>query len=157
MMTTQISMKTEHWLNCLQSSGYRLTGPRYAVVDILARSERALNALELFELARQSYPAIGLVSIYRTLEKLEALHLIQRVHQADKCQAYIAAFEGHQHLIVCQECGLVEFFVGDDLDSLVARIEQESGYKVHEHWLQLFGLCEKCRGKSGEDRSYEIE
>jgi len=150
-MITQISPKTQHWLNCLQSSGYRLTGPRYAVVDILAKSERALNALEVFELARQSYPAIGLVSIYRTLDKLEVLHLIQRVHQADKCQAYIAAFDGHQHLLVCQKCGLVEFFVGDDLDALVKRIERESGYQVREHWLQLFGLCEECRGNAGEE------
>lgn len=148
-MISQTASKTQHWLNCLQSSGYRLTGPRYAVVAILAKSERALNALEVFELARQSYPSIGLVSIYRTLDKLEALHLIQRVHQADKCQAYITAFDGHQHLIVCQECGLVEFFVGDDLEALVTRIEQESGYKVREHWLQLFGLCKSCRGKLG--------
>jgi Fe2+ or Zn2+ uptake regulation protein len=150
-MITQNSPKTQHWLDSLQSSGYRLTGPRYAVVDILAKSERALNALEVFELAKQSYPAIGLVSIYRTLEKLEALHLIQRVHQADKCHAYIAAFDGHQHMIVCQKCGQVEFFVGDDLDALVKKIERECGYVVREHWLQLFGLCKACRDESGED------
>jgi Fur family transcriptional regulator, ferric uptake regulator len=151
-MITQNSPKTQHWLNCLQSSGYRLTGPRYAVVDILAKSERALNAQEVYELARQNYPSIGLVSIYRTLEKLEALHLIQRVHQADKCQAYIAAFDGHQHLMVCQKCGTVDFFIGDDLDSLVARIEMESGFEVREHWLQLFGLCEECRDSSVEEK-----
>jgi Fe2+ or Zn2+ uptake regulation protein len=150
-MITQTSPKTQHWLDRLQSSGYRLTGPRYAVVDILAKSERALNALEVFELARQSYPAIGLVSIYRTLEKLEELHLIQRVHQADKCQAYIAAFDGHQHMIMCQKCGQVEFFMGDDLDALVSRIERECGYVVREHWLQLFGICKGCRDESGED------
>jgi Fur family transcriptional regulator, ferric uptake regulator len=146
-MITHTSAKTKHWLDCLQASGYRLTGPRYVVVEILARSDRALNAQEVFEHARQSYPTIGLVSVYRTLEKLEELHLIQRVHDPQRCQAYIAGFEGHQHLLICQECGLVEFFVGDDLDLLVSRIEQESGYTVNEHWLQLFGLCEQCRVK----------
>lgn len=146
-MITQISPKEQHWLNCLQSSGCRLTGPRYAVIEILTQSKRALNAQEVYELAKQNYPSIGLVSIYRTLEKLEALNLIQRVHQADKCQAYIAAFDGHQHLLVCQECGMVEFFVGDDLGDLVARVENESGFTVREHWLQLFGLCQKCRRK----------
>lgn len=150
-MIAHISPNTQYWLDCLQSSGYRLTGPRYAVVNILACSGRALNALELFELARQSYPSIGLVSVYRTLDKLEELHLIQRVHQPEKCQAYITAFDGHQHLLVCQECGQVEFFVGDDLDTLVSRVEQESGYEVREHWLQLFGICEQCRGMSGEE------
>ena len=149
-MISHMSLKTKLWLDCLQSSGYRLTGPRYAVVDILTTSDRALDAHEVFELARQRYPSIGLVSVYRTLEKLEELHLIQRVHQPEKCQAYIAAFDGHQHLLVCQECGLVEFFVGDNLEALIARVERESGYKVNEHWLQLFGLCEHCKAKPNE-------
>lgn len=153
MMITHNATKTQSWLDSLQSSGYRITGPRYAVVDILAKSERALNAIEIYELAKLNYPSIGLVSIYRTLEKLEGLKLIQRVHQPDKCQAYIAAFDGHQHLIVCQECGLVEFFVGDNLDALVDRVEKESGYEVHEHWLQLFGICESCRHQSGREES----
>ncbi len=139
------SIRSQRWLNCLQSSGYRLTGPRYIIVEILARSDRALNAQELYEQACQTYPSIGLVSVYRTLEKLEELKLIQRVHLPQKCQAYIAAFDGHQHLIICQECGLVEFFQGDNLESLVSRVEMESGYEVKEHWLQLFGLCADCQ------------
>ena len=144
-MIASNSPRTQVWLERLQSSGYRLTGPRYVIVAILAGSDRALNALELYEIARQHYPSIGLVSVYRTLEKLEELQLIQRVHQPDKCQAYIAAFAGPQHFLVWQNCGHVEFFRGDDLKALVARVESESGYTVKEHWLQLFGLCVHCQ------------
>ena len=104
--------RVDQWLEKLQNSGYRLTGPRYIVAEILAQSERALSPQEVYELARQQYPTLGLVSVYRTVEKLEALGLIQRVHQPDKCQAYIAAFSGHEHLLVCSSCGLVEFFQG---------------------------------------------
>jgi Fe2+ or Zn2+ uptake regulation protein len=85
------------------------------------------------------------VSVYRTLDRLEELKLIQRVHLPQKCQAYIGAFEGHQHLLICQNCGLVEFFQGDNLENLVSRVEMESGYVVKEHWLQLFGLCGNCQ------------
>ena len=138
--------RVDQWLETLQKKGYRLTGPRYVVAEILAQSVRALSPLEIFELARQKYPTLGLVSVYRTVEKLESLGLIQRVHQPDKCQAFIAAFSGHEHLLVCRSCGLVEFFKGDDLAPLVQRVEQESGYHVDEHWLQLFGLCERCQG-----------
>jgi Fur family ferric uptake transcriptional regulator len=137
--------RVHQWLEKLQSSGYRLTGPRYIVAEILAQSERALSPLDVYELARQQYPTLGLVSVYRTVEKLESLGLIQRVHQPDKCQAYIAAFSGHEHLLVCSACGLVEFFKGDDLAPLVQRVEQESGYLVEDHWLQFFGLCRQCQ------------
>jgi len=81
--------------------------------------------------------------------------LIQRVHQPDKCQAYIAAFSGHEHLLVCTSCGLVEFFMGDDQASLVHRVERDSGYVVDDHWLQLFGLCKQCQTRDGEEFAEE--
>jgi Fur family ferric uptake transcriptional regulator len=133
------------WLNALQENGYRLTGARKAVVETVAESPRALTPLEVYDMARTSYPALGLVSVYRTLEKLEELHLIQRVHQPQGCQAFISASDGHQHLLLCQNCGKVTYFEGDDLDGLIAKISARTGYKIRDHWLQLFGLCKDCQ------------
>ena len=140
-----VDEKTGNWLLQLKSSGYKLTGPRYCVIDILAHSERALTAAEIFNIAHGQYPTLGLVSVYRTLEKLEALGLIQRVHRAENCHAYISAPTGHEHLLVCRSCGRVRFFEGDDLKNLVDGVQLKSGYLVQEHWLQLIGLCEECQ------------
>jgi len=140
-----MDVKTGNWLSLLQSSGYRLTGPRYCVVDILAHSERALTAAEIFNIAHRQYPTLGLVSVYRTLEKLESLNLIQRVHREKSCHAYISAPTGHEHMLVCRSCGRVSFFEGDDLKNLVDGVESKSGYLVQEHWLQLIGLCGECQ------------
>jgi Fe2+ or Zn2+ uptake regulation protein len=139
------NQRKEDWLECLRASGYRLTSPRRAVVNTLANSQRALDATEIFDLAREQYPSLGLVSVYRTLEKLEELALIQRVHHPDGCQAFIAGFTGHQHLLICKDCGRTEFFEGDDLNMLFERVAQDSGYQISEHWLQLFGLCKNCQ------------
>jgi Fe2+ or Zn2+ uptake regulation protein len=133
------------WLTQLQENGYRLTGARRAVVETMQTSTRALSPLQVFDLARKKYPALGLVTVYRTLEKLEELHLIQRVHQPQGCQAFISAGAGHQHLLLCQNCGQVEFFEGDDLEALTDAISQRTGYQIKEHWLQLFGLCQNCQ------------
>ncbi len=138
-------MSTELWLDQLLENGYRLTAARRAVVNLVAGASRALTPLEVFEKARKKNPALGLVSVYRTLEKLEELHLIQRVHQPDGCQAFIAASRGHEHLLLCKNCGEVAFFEGDDLDALIKSISKDTGYKVSEHWLQLFGLCANCQ------------
>jgi Fe2+ or Zn2+ uptake regulation protein len=139
------SERKEEWLDCLKASGYRLTSPRRAVVETLADSHRALSATEIFDLARVQYQSLGLVSVYRTLEKLEELELIQRVHHPDGCQAFIAGFTGHQHLLICQNCGNTAYFEGDDLDLLFDRVAQDSGYQIKEHWLQLFGFCRECQ------------
>jgi len=138
-------MSAEVWLTQLHENGYRITKARGAVVETMEKSNRALTPVEVYDMARKKYRALGLVTVYRTLEKLEELHLIQRVHQPLGCQAFISAGEGHQHLLLCQNCGQVAFFEGDDLDVLTRSIAKKTGYQISEHWLQLFGLCADCR------------
>jgi Fur family ferric uptake transcriptional regulator len=139
----------ETWLTQLRESGQRLTPARRAVVETLVASERAITPLEVYDAARRRYRRLGLVSVYRALETLEALGLIRRVHQPEGCQAFIAAGDGHQHLLVCRNCGRVALFEGDDLDRLIASISRKSGYQIQEHWLQLFGVCGNCRRRTG--------
>jgi Fe2+ or Zn2+ uptake regulation protein len=138
-------MTVETWLTQLQENGYRLTDARRAVVKVIQKSTRALTPVQVFDSARKKYAALGLVTVYRTLEKLEELHLIQRVHQPQGCQAFIAATHGHEHLLLCENCGQVKFFEGDDLNELITTISKKTGYQIREHWLQLFGLCQNCK------------
>jgi len=136
---------SETWLNQMQSDGSRLTAPRRAVVEILAEADQALDPGEIFERARRQHPAIGLVTVYRTLEKLEALHLIERIHQHDGCHAYLRAAQGHEHVLLCERCGKALRFVGDDLEDLITALQKRTGFLIREHWLQLFGLCPACQ------------
>jgi Fe2+ or Zn2+ uptake regulation protein len=138
-------MSAEIWLTQLQENGYRVTKARGAVVETVEKSNRALTPVEVYDMARKKYRALGLVTVYRTLEKLEELHLVQRVHQPGGCQAFISACSGHQHLLLCQNCGQAEFFEGDDIEPLIKSVAKKTGYEVKEHWLQLFGLCKNCR------------
>lgn len=138
-------MCTELWLDQLQTHGYRITPARRAVVEIVERSKRALTPLEVYDSGRKKYRALGLVTVYRTLEKLEELHLIQRVHQPAGCQAFVTAGKGHQHLLLCRNCGQVVLFEGDNLNPLIASLAIKTGYQIQDHWLQLFGLCPSCQ------------
>lgn len=127
-------------------SGYRLTDSRRTVVEVMADTDRALSPLQAYDLARARHSGLGLVTIYRTLEKLEEIGLIQRVHQPEGCQAFIAAFSGHQHMLLCSRCGKVQFFDGDNLEPLIQKIRRDTGFRVNDHWLQMFGLCTECQG-----------
>jgi len=147
MSEETIPSMIENWLACLQENGYRLTEPRRAVVETIAQSQHVLTPFDVFDRARRQHPRLGLVTVYRTLEKLEELGLVQRVHRPSGCQAFIAAFSGHQHLLICQGCGRVEFFTGDgeQMEALISSVGRDSGYQIGEHWLQLFGLCSRCQ------------
>jgi Fe2+ or Zn2+ uptake regulation protein len=141
---TELSL-SDQWLDQVKSSGYRLTTPLRIIVDILANSSRALEPLELYDLGRKEYPKLGVVTVYRSLEKLEALGLIQRVHQAEGCHRYLRAAQGHEHILLCTRCGRVGYFSGDDLTELIDTTAQKSGYIIQAHWLQLSGLCINCQ------------
>jgi Fur family ferric uptake transcriptional regulator len=137
-------MTAQSWLTQLKENGYRLTNARKAVIETVAGTTFALNPLDVYEQTKAGCPGLGLVTVYRTLEKLEELGLIQRVHQPNGCNAYLPHADGHQHLIICQQCGKAEYFEGDDMNAFFERVAGEHGFTVREHWLQLFGTCSDC-------------
>lgn len=140
----------DHWLDILEQNGCRITSPRRVIVETLLGSPRALEPVEIYDLARKSNPGIGLVTVYRTLETLENLGLIQRIHRDDGCHMVMPAVDGHQHYLVCITCGKTTHFQGDDLEALFARVESRTGYQVSDHWLQLFGTCPECRSAASK-------
>jgi Fur family ferric uptake transcriptional regulator len=140
-----MSVNNLPWLDQLRSHGARLTGPRRAVVEVMSKSRRALTPVEVYDMARKQYPDLGLVSVYRTLEKLEELGLVQRVHHSKDCQAFLSAGQGHQHLALCSRCGKAILFEGDDLSALFEKVSSQTGFQIKEHWLQLYGLCNECK------------
>ncbi len=144
MSQTNTTTLSDEWLSALQESGYRLTAPRRVIVEIMASCERALSPLALFDLGRKSQPRLGLVTVYRTLEKMEELGLVQRVHQPDGCHKYLPAARGHQHLLLCQNCGKAVLFDGDEMSAFFESVAEKTGFAIRDHWLQLFGLCAEC-------------
>lgn len=141
-------MTTAAWEQRLARAGYRITEPRRAVMRVLQDTDVALLPPEILERARQILASLGLVTVYRTLSLLEEMHLVRRIHRRDGCHGYLPASLGHHHALICQGCGrAVEFPGSYDMDTLVERVEAETGYQVQDHLLQLFGLCPECRGR----------
>jgi Fur family ferric uptake transcriptional regulator len=135
------------WLSHLQQGGYRLTAARRAVAQTLLEQKRGLTPQEVFALARRRHPNLGLVSVYRALDVLERLGLVQRLHREDGCNAYCEATSGHQHVLLCRVCGRMVFFGGDDLEPLITEISARTGFHITGHLLQLDGLCPNCQRK----------
>jgi len=136
--------RIDQWVRVLQKSGCRITAQRRVIINVIANSQHALQPLEVCTLSRAVNPRIGLVTVYRTLDRLEELGLVQRVHREDGCHMLMPAANGHEHYLVCTGCGRTILFQGDDLSALFSRVETKTGFQVNEHWLQLFGICPDC-------------
>ncbi len=135
----------EHWSLHIQKLGYKLTAPRKALLKALIESKHPLSALELHESARAYHDKLGLVTVYRTLEVLEKLGLVRRVHTEGACHGYAPSTPGHRHTVICDQCSRATEFDGEDVCQLTAGVEQKTGYQINGHWLQLTGLCPSCR------------
>ena len=136
-------------LRALQDSGYRLTQPRLAVTEVLIDADDWLRPEDIHRRARQQYPALGLVTVYRTLALLAELGFVTRIHMEDGCHGYVRTRLDHSHHLVCRDCQqAIEFSGTNDLDELIGRLEERTGFLVQDHMLELLGLCPSCQPKS---------
>ena len=141
---------SDEWLAQIHADGYRITRSRRIIVEELATSQKALDPADLFTLCRSKDPGLGLVTVYRTLDQLELLGLIHRVHQPDGCHTIVRKQNGHEHVLICTSCGKAVTFKGDNFDNLSARVAAETGFAIQDHMLQLFGLCPECQKNNQE-------
>jgi len=122
-----------------------MTGARLAVIQALQDAPRPVSAAELHRLARAYHQRLGLVTVYRTLEILEGLGLVRKIHEPGACRGFAASSPGHRHAVTCEKCSKAVEFDGDDVCLITSEVERKTGYRISDHWLQLTGLCPRCR------------
>jgi Fur family ferric uptake transcriptional regulator len=117
-------------------------------MSILEETGRPLSPQTIHQRASQTDENISLVSVYRTLDLLNELDLVCRVHGQDECQGYVLSSPGHHHQLICRNCQkTVEFSGSTDLEPFIEAVEQQTGFLIDGHLLQLFGLCPECHKK----------
>ena len=133
----------------LVQHGYRLTTPRRMVIDTLLTYHRAFTAEQLVADVRESdeQQLIGRATVYRTLEILAAIDVLKRIIQPDGHPAYICDTIGHRHHLVCSECGKAVAFTACPVDELVRNLTQNTDYTIHDHLLEVFGICPACQAR----------
>lgn len=135
----------ETWCTALRSRDYRITVTRRQLVMlILNNAETSVTANSLFEQAKANGLKLGMATIYRTLEMLEELGLMQRLHDGKGCHGYLPA-DSQSLLAVCQSCGQIDVWQDAQLRALLTELPAKRGYQVHEISVQVRGLCANCR------------
>ena len=144
-MGTNQQKISEKWQEALSRNGGRITLPRQIILEVIAASQRPLSPQEVHAQAVKRLPSIGLVTVYRTIDKLVDLGLVDRVHHSDQCQTVFRGTPGHQHLLVCEACGQSVYFDGLEMEWEFQKTAHKLGYTITGHWLQLNGLCPNCQ------------
>ncbi|HUF01760.1 MAG TPA: Fur family transcriptional regulator [Gaiellaceae bacterium] len=138
---------TEHAFDGLHRAGFHSGGARRAVVDFLGEQDCCLSAQEIFDGIRAQGGKAGIASVYRALETLAQLELVQRVDFGDGVARYEPAHADgeHHHHVVCDDCGHVEAFSDPVLEDALGRVAGRLGFDMGTHEVVLRGACDDCR------------
>ncbi|MCP3032648.1 transcriptional repressor [Halobacillus sp. A1] len=139
----------------LHSQSYKLTPQREATVRVLLENEADhLSAEDVYLLVKEKAPEIGLATVYRTLELLSELKVVDKINFGDGVSRYDLRKEGAEHFhhhLVCTECGSVEEIEEDLLGDVEKLIEGQWNFKVKDHRLTFHGICRVCQQVSVPD------
>jgi Fur family ferric uptake transcriptional regulator len=125
----------------LDEAGYRSGAARREVVELLAGETCALTALEI----DRRLASVGRASVYRTLDQLDRLHLVQRVEIGSDAAGYERVDpEQHHHHLVCEACGRLSPFASEELEAAIGRVSREADFEVAAHDVVLRGTCPTC-------------
>ncbi|NLO09604.1 MAG: transcriptional repressor [Clostridiales bacterium] len=141
----------------LRTNGLKVTNQRIAILEVLNnRPGKHLTAEEIYDYVRKEYPDIGLATVYRTIQLLSELSLIDKLNLDDGYVRYEIGAKNqedsshHHHHLICLECGNIYAFQDDLLENLENKIQETMGFEVSDHEVKLYGYCKKCIGKKSE-------
>jgi Fur family ferric uptake transcriptional regulator len=150
--TTVSPTPSHEWVEraeaALAAAGHKRGGARRAVLELLGAQSCALTAVEIEDELSEAERRVSRASVYRILDELEGLRLVQRVETGQAMVRYerVCAQDEHHHHLVCEGCGLVMPFSDDALEQAISSLSERVPLSVSEHEIVLRGECSDCAG-----------
>ncbi|BDV41322.1 transcriptional repressor [Geotalea uraniireducens] len=136
--------KIKHLEECCRKEGLPVTIQRRLVLEALAERTDHPSADQLFEAVRDRLPGISRTTVYRVLETLEELGVVQRINHQEARVRFDAETRHHHHLL-CTRCHKVVDLRDPELDKLNLPPFNNEGFAVSGFTITVSGICPACR------------
>jgi Fur family ferric uptake transcriptional regulator len=134
--------------SALEGRGVRLTRQRRVLLEVMDQAERHLSADAILERAQKIDPNVHRVTVYRTLEMLKKMGLLDELD--------LLHIHGHRHYyeshgerdhihVACLRCGKVREVESDLYEQMKRQIERDTGVKITVTRTEIGGYCDSCR------------
>lgn len=128
----------------LKNAGLKATLPRLKVLSLFESSEqRHLSAEDVYKMLLASGEDVGLATVYRVLTQFEQAGLLIRHHFEGGKSVFELKQEGHHDHIVCMQCGRVEEFYDEEIETRQKKAATDRGFTIHDHSLYIYADCTK--------------
>ncbi|TNF54548.1 transcriptional repressor [bacterium] len=130
----------------LREKGYRLTSARKAIVNIFLKRKEPLSVSELRIFLERNSIHVNKTTVYREIEFLLARKMIRELQIGDRIKRFEIWPDDHHHHLICTNCKKVECV---EMESCLVNEEKNMAarkkFKIFNHSLKFFGLCENCQ------------
>lgn len=140
--------RDEEIFEVIRTRGGRVTAPTRLVVSVLVDTDAHLTAEDLIEAIGRRKKGIAPSTVYRVLQRLGEVGVIEHVHPGDGPAFYHLREGGHAHL-VCHRCNTVIDIADGSLAALAKKVDEAHGFALDTHHAALLGLCARCRAEAG--------
>ena len=127
-------------LAVLEDRGYRVTGPRRRVTDLLDRKGEGFSAEEVCN----DLPGVGRATVYRTIKLLTEAGVVCKLALPDGAPKYSLARVEHHHHTVCVQCGTVGEFRDATIERLMRAIGEDISGDIVGHRMEFYINCREC-------------
>ena len=129
----------------LNAGGIRLTNQRALILEIIRQAEGHLDADEIYRRARGKQPRLSLSTVYRTLQALKRLDLIEELHFDDTHHHYEVKPSAEHHHLVCLGCGRVIEFHYPISRYVKKNVAEAKDFEIADAEMRMTGYCSECR------------
>lgn len=134
----------------LRARGGRVTSARRSLLSALVSAHGHLTADELAAKVQAEHPDVHISTIYRSLDALEQLGLVDHVHLGHGRAVYHLTDDAHQHL-VCDACGIVIEVPDSTFAALADDLDRRYGFALRANHFAVLGRCAACAGRARTD------
>lgn len=129
----------------LSAPGLRITRQRALILEIIRRRQGHLDADEVYRQAREKQPRLSLSTVYRTLQLLKRLGLVEEVHFDEAHHHYEVKPSAEHHHLVCLGCGEVIEFRYPLTRYVKRNVPEAKGFDIVDAEFRVTGYCSRCR------------
>ena len=129
-------------LRQMSELGFRETDARRSIVETVLSKDGQFTARDLQDDLQRW--GVGRATIFRTLDLLVELGVLNRLHTDERCSSYVLCADQHHHHLVCERCGGVQEISDARVERAVRAMAVESGFRARGHHLEIVGVCARC-------------
>ncbi len=123
---------------------YKNSRQRTRILELLRSTGKHPTAAWLYENLKSEFKNLSMGTVYRNLNILVEQGLAKKIGFGSTFDRYEANTDRHYHLI-CRNCGrIIDLEYPFDLD-LDKKVETKTKFKIEDHQIQFYGLCNECR------------